>query len=478
MFHFDNSYLQLPDKCYSKVNPATVKDPELILFNHKLAEDLGLNKTDDSEIAAMLSGKRIPEKSIPFAQAYAGHQFGHFNMLGDGRAILLGEHIDPQGLRFDIQLKGSGQTPYSRRGDGKATLKAMLREYLISEAMYALGIPSSRSLSVVKTGEAVFRDPVQQGAVLARVMKSHIRVGTFEFAAFYGAKEVLKTFFKYTINRLYPDLKNAENPALALLEKVMQQQAELVVNWMRVGFIHGVMNTDNVSISGETFDYGPCAFMNVYDPKTVFSSIDEGGRYAFENQAVITKWNMAKFAETLITLIDEDEKKAVSLAVEQINRFEKIFRAKWLAMMAAKIGIVQPEQDDLNLIKELLELMQVHKADYTNTFTGLYLQDFPKDNPEFWEALLPWEKQWADRIQKTAAGMPAAISLMKKVNPVIIPRNIHVERALFLADKGDMTLFNELLNALQNPYTYNEVVKDLLYFDADFDENYQTFCGT
>ncbi len=478
VFNFDNTYPQLPVSFYSKLNPAVTENPELFLLNTALIQELGVNKVTDADLARILSGSKLPDNSEPLSQAYAGHQFGHFTMLGDGRAILLGEHITNEGERFDIQLKGSGKTPYSRGGDGKATLKSMLREYLISEAMFYLGVPTSRSLAVVKTNEPVYRETINTGAVLTRVMTSHIRVGTFEYARYFGKTEDLQTLTNYTINRHFPETLNNENPALSLLERVMNIQIDLVVNWMRVGFIHGVMNTDNTSICGETFDYGPCAFMSSYNPETVYSSIDHFGRYSFGNQPQILKWNLAKLAEALLPLIHPDEDKAVSLAVEIINQFDSIFNAKYYSLMLSKIGIDEPHEEDSELVDELLNIMQTYKADYTNTFTSLRIEGFPQNNTGFKNAILPWKEKWEKRLSKTGRGIEHAKSIMKKNNPVLIPRNQHVEEAIENADKGKLSTLNTLLETLQKPYEYRVKFKNLLFTDPDFDKTYKTFCGT
>jgi uncharacterized protein YdiU (UPF0061 family) len=326
-WQIENTYAKLPAAFFTLQQPVPVAKPAIVFFNERLANDLGLGFLNEEEenIAGYFSGNKIPEGAQPLAQAYAGHQFGHFTMLGDGRAILLGEQIDPRGKRFDIQLKGSGQTPYSRRGDGRATLYSMLREYLISESMYHLGIPTTRSLSVVSTGEKVYREEVHNGAVLTRTANSHIRVGTFEYARRFCSAEDLRALTNYTIQRHYPEITDTDNPALELLKAVMHKQIDLMVNWMRVGFIHGVMNTDNMSIAGETIDYGPCAFMNAYNPRTVFSSIDTRGRYAFGNQPYIAQWNLTVFASALLPIISENQQKAVDLVKEVIEGFKEKF---------------------------------------------------------------------------------------------------------------------------------------------------------
>jgi uncharacterized protein YdiU (UPF0061 family) len=374
-WHFDNTYSKLSNTFKEDIKPTPVHDPELIILNKELAKDLNLNfsKIDNKDLAKIFSGNLLPEGTSTIAQAYAGHQFGHFTMLGDGRAVLLGEHLVNGTNRFDIQFKGSGKTSFSRNGDGRAAIGPMLREYIISEAMNGLNIPTTRSLAVVKSGEEVVRETSLPGAILTRVASSHIRVGTFQYIAARQKKNELEEFLDYVINRHYPNLKNSQNKPLELLNIVIEKQIDLIVNWMRVGFIHGVMNTDNVSISGETIDYGPCAFMDIYDPKTVFSSIDQMGRYAYCNQPVITKWNLSRFAECLIALIDEDQNKAIQMATEIINSFEKKYEEKWLNMMRDKLGLFGINEKDKLLIVDLLTWMHQSKTDYTNTFC--YLMD-------------------------------------------------------------------------------------------------------
>ena len=347
-WNFDNTYSKLPESFISKISPVPVKSPELAIFNYNLAKELGLDfsLTDKKDLSELFSGNLLPKGSSAIAQAYAGHQFGHFTMLGDGRAVLMGEHLSKNKERFDIQFKGSGKTPFSRNGDGRAALGPMLREYIISESMHALNIPTTRSLAVVKTGEDVVRENILKGAILTRVASSHLRVGTFQFVAVRKKENELKTLIDYTINRHYPNIKKSKNQALDLLKVLIEKQTNLVINWMRVGFIHGVMNTDNMSISGETIDYGPCAFMDTYDPKTVFSSIDQFGRYAYFNQPSITKWNLARFAECLVPFIDKNKDKAIEIATETINTFEKKYEAKWLNMMRDKLGFFGEDTKD------------------------------------------------------------------------------------------------------------------------------------
>ena len=410
------------------------------------------------------------------AQAYAGHQFGHFTLLGDGRAVLLGEQINPDGKRFDIQFKGSGQTPYSRRGDGRAALGPMLREYIISEAMHALNIPTTRSLAVVVTGESIMRDELLPGAVLTRVAKSHIRVGTFQFASTLNDIQKLKVLADYAIDRHYPECKEKDNPYLAFLNAVIETQASLVSQWMHVGFIHGVMNTDNMSISGETIDYGPCAFMDRYHPETVFSSIDRQGRYAYANQAPIAQWNLARFAETLLPLIDQDTDKSIELASQSVNSFSDLFQASWLKGMRQKIGLFDEEAGDIDLINELLILMQKNKADYTLTFRHLSSDAILKDAIFEDASFKVWYKKWMHRIQKQKDGEETSKLMMLKHNPAVIPRNYLVEKALSLAVREqDYKLLNDLIGALQKPYEDSKV---FCQPPLEEDKSYQTFCGT
>ena len=372
-WRFDNTYSKLPDPFISNISPIPVKSPELIILNDNLGKQLGLNFSliSKKELSNLFSGNSLPEGSKSIAQAYAGHQFGHFTMLGDGRAVLMGEHISKNNERFDIQFKGSGQTPFSRNGDGRAALGPMLREYIISEAMNGLNIPTTRSLAVVSTGEEVIRETPLKGAILTRVASSHIRVGTFQYMALMQNLRFFKILLNYTIKRHYPEIIDTKVPALELLKIVIKKQNDLVVNWMRVGFIHGVMNTDNVTISGETIDYGPCAFMDQYNPKTVFSSIDYYGRYSYSNQPLITKWNLSRFAETLLPFIDKDKKKSIEIASDNINTFDDLYYLKWNQMMRKKLGFIGNDENDDKLIKDLLNWMENNKADYTNTFCNL-----------------------------------------------------------------------------------------------------------
>jgi uncharacterized protein YdiU (UPF0061 family) len=397
-------------------------------------------------------------------------------MLGDGRAVLLGEHLVNNTTRFDIQFKGSGRTSFSRSGDGRAVLGPMLREYIISEAIHALKIPTTRSLAVVKTGEKIVRENLLPGAILTRVASSHIRVGTFQYIAAKQNIDDLNTLVEYTINRHYPEIQSSKNKALDLLNLVMERQCKLVVNWMRVGFIHGVMNTDNMTISGETIDYGPCAFMDHYNPKTVFSSIDQLGRYSFSNQPPITKWNLSRFAECLIPIIDKNEDKAIQLATEIIDNFQNIYEEKWLNMMRDKLGLFGKNKDDKKLIDDLLTWMEKNKADYTNTFC--YLMNIKIANNSLYndKDFINWSNEWQNRISINDNSKEKSLELMKETNPVIIPRNHKVEEALKAANEDNLEVMNKMLSKFDNPYNEQKDIED--YQLPSLDDNYQTFCGT
>jgi len=478
-WNFDNSYSKLPDTFKENINPFSVKNPELIVLNENLATELNLNFSSlkKDELSSLFAGNNLPEGSRSIAQAYAGHQFGHFTMLGDGRATLIGEHVTKKNDRYDIQLKGSGKTSFSRSGDGRAVLGPMLREYIVSEGMYNLNIPTTRGLAVVKTGEEVIRESPLPGAILTRVALSHIRVGTFQYIAARQREDELKILLDYVINRHYPELKDSKNKPIELLSAVLEKQIDLVINWMRVGFIHGVMNTDNMSISGETIDYGPCAFMDNYDPKTVFSSIDKMGRYAYCNQPVITKWNLARFAECLIPLIDLDQDKALSQATEIINTFEKKYEIKWLNMMRNKIGLSKSEDKDKFLIVDLLTWMHQKKADYTNTFCYLMNEVIQKEEIYKDNDFLNWKKRWEVRLKSEDKTPDQYLKLMKTFNPFIIPRNHKVEEVLRAAEKDDLKPLTKLIEILKKPYLNQKNVIDY-QIPSNSNENYQTFCGT
>jgi uncharacterized protein YdiU (UPF0061 family) len=477
-WHFDNTYSKLSNTFKEEVKPTPVHNPELVVLNDQLAKDLNLDfsKIEKKDLSQIFSGNTLPKGSATIAQAYAGHQFGHFTMLGDGRAVLLGEHLVNNTTRFDIQFKGSGRTSFSRSGDGRAVLGPMLREYIISEVIHALKIPTTRSLAVVKTGEKIVREDLLPGAILTRVASSHIRVGTFQYIAAKQNIDDLNTLVEYTINRHYPEIQSSKNKALDLLNLVMERQCKLVVNWMRVGFIHGVMNTDNMAISGETIDYGPCAFMDHYNPKTVFSSIDQLGRYSFSNQPPITKWNLSRFAECLIPLIDKSEDKAIQLATEIIDNFQNIYEEKWLNMMRDKLGLFGKSKDDKKLIDDLLTWMEKNKADYTNTFC--YLMNVKIGNNSLYDdkEFINWSKNWKNRISINDNSKEKSLELMKETNPIIIPRNHKVEEALKAANEDNLQVMNKLLSKFNNPYGEQKGIED--YQLPSLDDNYQTFCGT
>ncbi|MDC0352558.1 YdiU family protein [Candidatus Pelagibacter sp.] len=476
-WHFDNTYSKLSKTFREEIKPTPVHDPNLVVLNEELAKDLNLDfsKIDNKDLAKLFSGNVLPDDTNTIAQAYAGHQFGHFTMLGDGRAVLLGEHLVNK-KRFDIQFKGSGRTSFSRTGDGRAALGPMLREYIISEAIHALNIHTTRSLAVVSTGEKVVRENLLSGAILTRVASSHIRVGTFQYIAAKQNINDLITLVDYTVERHYPEIQSSKNKALDLLSLVMEKQCQLVVNWMRVGFIHGVMNTDNMTLSGETIDYGPCAFMNHYDPKTVFSSIDTFGRYSFSNQPPITKWNLARFAECLIPLIDKNEDTAIKIATEIIDNFQNIYEIKWLNMMRDKLGLFGEDKNDLELINNLLNWMKTNQADYTNTFC--YLMNIGSIKNEIYKDknFINWFNNWEKRILINGRSKENSLELMKKNNPIVIPRNHKVEEALAAANNDNLKPMNDLLSILNKPYSAQSNIES--FQSPSNDQNYQTFCGT
>ena len=478
-FCFDNSYSRLSNVLFTRANPKKFKNPSLVIFNRPLAISLGLN-VDALTAAnwACFSGQATPINAFPIAQAYAGHQFGGFNNLGDGRAILLGEHVAPNAERVDIQLKGSGPTPYSRSGDGLAGLGPMLREYLISDAMHALGVPTTRSLAVMLTGDVVYRAKPLSGAVLTRVAASHIRVGTFQYAAAIDDIKALKGLADYTVNRHYPALVNHPQPYIGLLEAVIDAQALLIAKWMQFGFIHGVMNTDNVSIAGETIDYGPCAFLNAYSPKTVFSSIDKNGRYAFGNQPMMAEWNLTRFAESLLPLLADRQDEAIRIATECLSAYQTRYRAYWLSGMRKKIGLFNEEASDLALVEDLLMLMYKHQADYTNTFRNLGNSSQLKGTLIDDGSFKNWQIIWRERLLRQAQTMEDVVALMDSHNPLVIPRNHLVEDALDSAIQGDMEPFYDFLEVLSKPYQLPKNEKYLQGAGAGFDASYQTFCGT
>lgn len=500
-FAFDNSFARELPGFYVKWQPEQVPGPRLLYLNHALAEELGLNigQHDAATLAAMLSGNRLPEGADPIAQAYAGHQFGRFSpQLGDGRALLIGEVIDCHGKRRDIAFKGSGPTPFARGGDGKAAVGPMLREVLIGEAMHALGIPTTRALAVVTTGESIHREKALPGATLTRVAVSHIRVGTFEYYAARGDHERVRRLADYAIARHDPGLTGTKERYLGFLCAVMERQAALVAQWMGVGFIHGVMNTDNMSIAGETIDYGPCAFMEAYDPKSVFSSIDEHGRYAYQNQPRIAQWNLARLAESLLPLLADDEEDAIALAAEVIASFPGSYRRHWLDVMRAKLGLTgrasNGDDDDMAMVEEWLALLQGSKVDFT--LAWWQLADAAEGNPSPLRSLFPdhlaldaWLMKWQARCaagdgcantNESRIAASARAQTMRRSNPWLIPRNHCVEDALSAAsDENDFGPFEQLLDALNTPHEeHAEFARFAKPAPESFTAGYCTFCGT
>ncbi|MBA98643.1 protein adenylyltransferase SelO [Sulfitobacter sp.] len=464
---FDNSYAALPEGFFSRINPTPVANPRLLAFNESLASSLGLEFATKDDLAFVLGGNELPVGADPLAQLYAGHQFGSYNpQLGDGRAILLGEVVDRTGKRRDIQLKGSGRTPYSRGGDGRAWLGPVLREYVVSEAMHALGIPTTRALAAVATGEDVYRETALPGAVLTRVASSHLRVGTFQVYAHRGEIENLRLLTQYAIERHYPD---ADGP-MGLLRAVCDRQADLIASWMSVGFIHGVMNTDNCAISGETIDYGPCAFMDAFHVNRVFSSIDRQGRYAFSNQPQIAVWNMAQLATALLPLLENSDA-ALAEATQIVHAMSDQIETAWRTRFAAKIGITSPTKQDRALIDDLLVLMQKDGADFTNSFRALSGDDAVAQFTDR-VGFAAWREKWRARL--AAEDDPEAV--MNAANPVIIPRNHRIEEMIQAAVAGDMAPFNRLMDALATPFTATDPE---LHRPPSQDEIVPaTFCGT
>jgi uncharacterized protein YdiU (UPF0061 family) len=487
---FSNSYAALPPRFFARLDPVAVADPRLIKFNGALAAELGLEWQDETPLAAIFAGNIVPVGADPIATAYAGHQFGQFvPQLGDGRAILLGEVIGRDGTRRDIQLKGSGRTAFSRSGDGRAALGPVLREYLVSESMHALGIPTTRALAAVTTGEPVFRGARLPGAIVTRVAASHVRVGTFEYFAARGDTDAVRLLADYVIDRHYPELKSADQPYAGLLAAVTRRQAALVAGWMGVGFIHGVMNTDNTAISGETIDFGPCAFMDAYDPATVFSSIDSHGRYAYGNQPAIAQWNMARFAETILTLIDSDTQRAVDIATSAVNSFREHFEACWIAGLKRKIGLVTSEEGDPALVSALLDLMQRAGADYTLTFRRLCdAADVVATLGSGAEGILGaappielehWISDWRSRLARDPQLPSERARAMRTANPAYIPRNHRVEAAITAAtERDDFGPFHEMLQVWSRPYEEQSGREAYRSPPLPAERVLQTFCGT
>jgi uncharacterized protein YdiU (UPF0061 family) len=488
-FPFENTFARLPDRFFARVAPTPVAAPRLIRLNRGLAADLGLDAEWLAGPAALdvLAGRRIPETAEPIALAYAGHQFGHFvPQLGDGRAVLLGEIVDRHGVRRDIQLKGSGRTPFSRSGDGRAALGPVLREYVVSEAMAALGIPTTRSLAAVVTGEMVARETLLPGAVLTRVAASHIRIGTFQYFAARGDTDGLRLLADHVIARHYPDAAATDRPYGALLDGVVRRQADLIARWMLVGFIHGVMNTDNMSIAGETIDYGPCAFMDGYDPATVFSSIDHHGRYAYANQPRIAAWNLARFAETLLPLLNDDETKAIAQAEEALAGFAERFQTSYLAGMRRKLGLSGADAGDGQLVQDFLDLLSQAQADFTLAFRRL---SETGDGPEADQSLRSligrtdlyeaWVSRWRERLRADPRSGPARRSAMLGVNPAFIPRNHRVEAMIDAAvQRDDFAPFEELLAVLARPFDDQPGYAAYMEPPHEHERVMQTFCGT
>lgn len=474
----DHSYARLPETLFTPAQPVRVRAPSVAILNHRLAGELGLQLANlpAEAVAALLAGHDLPGDFRPLAQAYAGHQFGSFTMLGDGRAILLCEHRTPSGKLVDVQLKGAGRTKYSRGGDGRAALGPMLREYVISEAMHGLGLPTTRSLAVINTGEPVYRESVRKGAILVRVAASHIRVGTFEYLAARRDYQSLKSLADYAIARHYPEITETAGRYREFLRAVIDRQAALVAQWQLMGFIHGVMNTDNMAISGETIDYGPCAFMNRYDPDTVFSSIDYAGRYAYGNQPAIALWNLTRFAEALLPLLDPDTEPAIAIAQETLGEYPKLFEEFWLSGMQRRLGLATSEPSDRELVTSLLTWMQAARADFTNTFRDL---SGPPPAAEIYQAepFRTWQASWQRRLQREGRPADEIYAAMRAVNPAVIPRNHRVEAALSAAeDYDDLSMLHQLLEALQSPFAKGA---SPAFREPPADEcAYRTFCGT
>ncbi|HEX4377391.1 MAG TPA: YdiU family protein [Steroidobacteraceae bacterium] len=496
MTALSNSYARLPEHFFARLEPSPVAQPRLIRVNRLLAADLGLDLEgfDDDTLAGFFSGNRPLPGAEAIATAYAGHQFGHFvPRLGDGRAHLLGEVRDRHGMRREIQLKGSGRTPFSRGGDGRAALGPVLREYLLSESMHALGVSTTRALAAVTSGEQVFRETALPGAIVTRVAASHIRVGTFQYFAAREDLEAIRRLADYVIDRLYPEAETAERPYLALLHAVIGRQAALVASWMQLGFIHGVMNTDNMAVSGETIDFGPCAFMDAYHPDTVFSSIDQNGRYAYSNQAPAAQWNLARFAETLLPLIDPDSDKANELATEAVTSFSALFARHWLRAMQRKLGLTGTGTDtdqaaDQELVMELLQLMQLAEADYTLTFRALCdAADaaLPADSDVGIRTLLQggnvdaWLGRWKARQANDAGQACDRASRMRQANPAFIPRNHRVQQVITAAvERDDLSMFAEMLGVLSRPYDDQAAHESYTLTPRPDERVLRTFCGT
>jgi uncharacterized protein YdiU (UPF0061 family) len=484
-FQFDNTYARLPDAFFAPIEPTPVSAPEMIRLNHDLAKKLGIDlvRLESPDGLAILSGNQLADGSEPLAMAYSGHQFGGFSpQLGDGRAILLGEVVGDDGVRHDIQLKGSGPTPFSRRGDGRSALGPVLREYIVSEAMDALGVPTTRALAAVASGDNVLREGPTPGGVFTRVAQSHIRIGTFQWFAARQDHDNLKILADYVIQRHYPDVQQDENPYLALLDEVIQRQARLIADWMQLGFIHGVMNTDNMSVSGETIDYGPCAFMDTYDPLKTFSSIDHQGRYAFANQSSMGHWNLTRFAETLLPLLDDDPKRSVAQAETSLGTFAEIHQTELQKRFTAKIGIEAGDSGDWSMVETLLAAMADGEADFTLVFRHLSdaLESGNDDDviPLFNQpaAIVEWLTVWRARLRNCDRSQ--AVALMRRTNPVFIPRNHRIEQAIEAGNAGDFAPFHRLNEVLHHPFTAQAEFTEFEAAPAPDEVVHATFCGT
>ena len=488
IFQFDNTYINLPKNFYQKIKPVPVKKPHLLKLNHELSNyfNLDIDSLKSNLGISILSGNKVPANTTPLAMVYAGHQFGNFvDQLGDGRAVLLGEIIARNGKRYDLQLKGSGQTIFSRQGDGRSPLGPVIREYIMSEAMHYLGIPSTRSLSIISTGEVVKRERIEPGGILVRISSSHIRIGTFEF--FRARKDFVsvKKLADYTIKRHFPEILSSKNKYKLFLDKTIQSQAKLVAQWMNVGFIHGVMNTDNTSISGQTIDYGPCAFMNNFDPNTVYSFIDVYGRYSYGNQPKIMLWNLSKFAECISFLINENNEKANKIILNSLSKFSQLFDKFWIKAISEKLGLFENMKENRNLIEKFLEIMFEQKTDFTLTFRKLSesLENQEKKLKFFSlfkneKHLTNWYNNWTERLEKEKYSKEKIAEKMKNKNPLFIPRNHLIEKCINDAvEKSDFSMVNDLLEVLKKPFEYN---KKLSFSDPPKpnEDIKNTFCGT
>jgi uncharacterized protein YdiU (UPF0061 family) len=480
---FDLRHARLPDRFFAKVAPTPVRAPAILAVNDALGAELGLS-AEELRDPAVWAGNAIPEGAQPIALAYAGHQFGGLvPQLGDGRAILLGEALTRDGRLLDVQLKGSGRTPFSRGGDGRAALGPVLREFLVSEAMHALRVPTTRALAAVSTGERVHRERVLPGAIVTRVAASHLRVGTFQYFAIRRDHEALAILVRHALSRHHPDALEAPRPALALLERVIDAQAALVARWLAVGFVHGVMNTDNTSISGETIDYGPCAFLDAFDPSRHFSSIDQHGRYAFARQPGIALWNLARLAEALLPLVDPDEERAIALATERIDAFPARFEARYADELRRKLGLSRAEDGDLELGRALLAILAEARADHTRTFRALprwlegdaHALDEAGLPPERWSA---WLEGYRARLGRDGSRLAEQAARMRAASPAFIPRNHRVEEALAAAAEGDLGPFERLRRVLARPYDEQPEAADLAAPPGPEQWHYATFCGT